>query len=176
MFQRKLLFKVVIVGDSGVGKSTMVQRLITGRFLPQKTTIGTDLASYYFEINKTKINLQLWDFAGEKKFRFFLPNYCRGAQGCLLCYDLTRYASFENLKEWYDIVVNNAKNPVFVLVGGKSDLTEDLRAVEPEQAEKYKSKYNITHFFETSSKTGINNKLIFETLALTIIEKNKIQV
>lgn len=175
MPQRKFLFKVVIVGDSGVGKSTMVQRLITGKFFPQKVTIGTDLASHSFEINKTKIKLQLWDFAGERKFRFFLPNYCRGAQGCLLCYDITRYTSFENLNEWYNIVKNNTKNPVFILVGGKSDLIEDLRAVGLEETEKYKNKYNMEHFFETSSKNGINNKLIFETLALSIIEKYKIQ-
>ena len=75
MTQRRMLFKVVIVGDGGVGKSTMVQRLTTGQFIPQKITIGTDLAIQSIQIdNKTTVNLQIWDFAGERRFRIFLPN------------------------------------------------------------------------------------------------------
>ncbi|MFX1238454.1 MAG: ADP-ribosylation factor-like protein, partial [Promethearchaeota archaeon] len=78
--REKFMFKVVVVGNGGVGKSTMIQRLITGKFLSQKITIGTDLASFRLDIedndgNTFKITLQLWDFAGEKRFRFFLPRY-----------------------------------------------------------------------------------------------------
>ncbi len=175
MTQRKLLFKVVIVGDGGVGKSTMVQRLTTGQYIPQKITIGTDLATKDVEIdNKLSVRLQIWDFAGERRFRLFLPNYSRGAVGCLLCYDITRRISFESLKEWYKIVNYNANNPVFILVGEKLDLADNQRSVSFDQAEEFKKKYNVEYFFETSSKNGKNNKTIFKTLTRSILEKKGI--
>ncbi|MFX1377495.1 MAG: Rab family GTPase [Promethearchaeota archaeon] len=172
MLTRKLLFKIVVVGDGGVGKSTMVQRLITGQFIPQKITIGTDLAIHRIKINKEiSTNLQIWDFAGERRFRIFLPNYSRGATGCLLCYDITRQSSFDNLEEWYQIVNNNADNPVFILVGEKADLGDIRRSVDHEQAEEFKAKYNIDYFVETSSKSGENNQKIFEILTRSILKK-----
>jgi len=172
MSNRKLIFKVVIVGDGGVGKSTMVQRLATGQFIPQKITIGTDLLIHRIKINrKISANLQIWDFAGERRFRIFLPNYSRGATGCLLCYDITRRSSFDNLEEWYQIVNNNADNPVFILVGEKADLADNRRSVEVDQAEEFKEKYNINYFIETSSKSGENNKKIFDLLTRIILKK-----
>ncbi|TFG06724.1 MAG: GTP-binding protein [Promethearchaeota archaeon] len=169
---RRLLFKVIVVGDGGVGKSTMIQRLVTGHFIPQKITIGTDLATYSIPVEKKgTVKLQIWDFAGENRFRFFLPNYARGAVGCVLCYDVTRYASYENLVEWYDIVKNNAANPVFVLVGCKLDLADEKRVVRHDEGVKFKEKYNLDYFFETSSKSGKNNHLIFKTLTEGILEK-----
>ena len=174
MSQRKLLFKVVIVGDGGIGKSTMVQRLLTGLFISQKITIGTDLATLDIEIDdSTIVKLQIWDFAGERRFRIFLPNYARGAVGCLLCYDITRRTSFESLPEWYGIVNNNTSNPVFILVGEKLDLADVRRSVDIEQAEEFREKYKISHFFETSSKSGVNNKEIFEMLTRLILERQK---
>jgi Ras-related protein Rab-11A len=175
MSQRKLLFKVVVVGDGGIGKSTMVQRLITGLFISQKITIGTDLATFDIEVNNsTSVRLQIWDFAGERRFRIFLPNYARGAVGCLLCYDITRRTSFESLTEWYDIVYNNTANSVFILVGEKLDLADVRRSIDIEQAEEFKEKYKISYFFETSSKSGENNKKIFETLTRLILERQNI--
>lgn len=170
MAARKLFIKSIVVGDGGVGKSTMIQRLITGKYIAQKITIGTDLATYDLEFDGKKVTLQIWDFAGEKRFRFFLPNYSRGAMGCLLCYDISRYTSFDNLKEWYEIVKENANDPVFVLVGGKNDL-EDRRVVSREDAEAFKEEYDLDYFFETSSKSGDNNKKIFRVLAEGILDK-----
>ncbi|MFW9902430.1 MAG: Rab family GTPase [Candidatus Thorarchaeota archaeon] len=172
MAQRKILFKIVVVGDGGVGKSTMVQRLTTGQFIPQKITIGTDLATYDVQIdNSFDVRLQIWDFAGERRFRLFLPNYSRGATGCLLCYDITRRTSFDSLEEWYNIVNNNADNPIFILVGEKLDLADIRRNVDYEDANEFKEKYNMDFFFETSSKSGENNKMIFETLTRLILRK-----
>ncbi|MHA1671380.1 MAG: GTP-binding protein [Promethearchaeota archaeon] len=167
-------FKIVVVGDGGTGKSTMIQRLITGKYIEQKITIGTDLASWNIEKNNLEIKLQIWDFAGEKRFRFFLPNYSRGAYGCLLCYDITRYTSFQNLQEWYDIVQDNASNPVFMLVGGKVDLADAKRTVTQEEAEKFQRDHNIPNYFETSSKSGHNNKEIFDTITNLILKKRNI--
>ncbi|MFX1356263.1 MAG: GTP-binding protein [Promethearchaeota archaeon] len=171
---RKYSFKIVVVGDGGVGKSTMIQRLITGQFIPMKITIGTDLATCRLNIDGVDVRLQIWDFAGEKRFRYFLPNYSRGAQGCLLCYDVTRYPSFQNLPEWYNVVKKNASNAIFVLVGGKVDLAETKRVVKMEEAEDFQKEFNIIKFFETSSKTGLNNNLIFETITREILSKKNL--
>jgi len=168
---RQLLFKVIVVGDGGVGKSTMVKRLTTGLFIPQKITIGTDLASIQIDMgDRGSAKLQIWDFAGEKRFRFFLPNYARGALGCVLCYDITRYQSIKSLTEWYKIVIENAANPVFALVGCKSDLAEK-RVIGFNTGKEFQEKYKIDYFFETSSKSGENNHLIFQTLTEGIVEK-----
>lgn len=171
---KKYIFKIVVVGDGGIGKSTMIQRLITGKYIEQKITIGTDLASWAIDTSDSVIKLQIWDFAGEKRFRFFLPNYSRGANGCLLCYDITRYTSFQNLQEWYDIIKENASNPVFVLVGGKADLSDSRRTVRVEEAEEFQKQYDIPYHFETSSKSGHNNKDIFETVTKLILKKRNI--
>jgi small GTP-binding protein len=173
MSTQKLLFKVVIVGDGGVGKSTMVQRLTTGQFIPQKITIGTDLATHDVKIDDTINRLQIWDFAGEKRFRIFLPNYAMGAKGCILCYDITRRSSFESLKEWYNIVNDNASNPVYILVGEKLDLADVRRSVEYEQGEEFKRNYKLDYFFETSSKSGENNINIFETITRLLLQKQR---
>ena len=172
--KRQFLFKIVVVGEGGVGKSTMIQRLITGHFVPMKITIGTDLLSWSTTREDTDIKLQIWDFAGEKRFRFFLPNYSRGAQGCLLCYDISRYTSFQNLQEWYDVVNDNTKDPIFLMVGGKADLSESRRTVKKEEAEEFKNEHNIPFLIETSSKTGENNNNIFETLVEAMLKKREL--
>jgi len=180
LFQReKFTLKIVVVGNGGVGKSTMIQRLITGKFIGQKITIGTDLASYRLDIededgNTYKVTLQLWDFAGEKRFRFFLPRYARGAQGCVLAYDITRYTSFEELTEWYKIVNDNASDPIYCLCGCKVDLASEKRTVQHSEGERFQKEYNIKNFYETSSKSGENNKLIFETLTRSILKAYKV--
>ncbi|MGV9173700.1 MAG: GTP-binding protein [Promethearchaeia archaeon] len=173
MSKESYFYKTIICGDGGVGKSTMVQRLVTGNFIPQKITIGTDLATYDINFDHKEVKLQIWDFAGEARFRFFLPNYARGAVGCLLCYDITQYKSYENLTEWLGIVRNNASNPVIILVGGKRDLADTKRAVNYQDGEKFKEEHNLEYFFETSSKSGHNNKVIFRTLAQEILEKKQ---
>jgi small GTP-binding protein len=170
---KKFLFKIVVVGDGGVGKSTMIQRLITGKYIAQKITIGTDLASYVVNLNDIEVRLQIWDFAGEKRFRFFLPNYSRGAHGCLLCYDLTRYSSFEHLSEWYNIVHDNS-NPVFILIGEKYDLANIKRAVSQNEAEEFQKEYDISYFYETSSKSGVNNEKVFQQLTEAILDRKNI--
>jgi len=172
--KRQFLFKILVVGDGGVGKSTMIQRLITGNFVPMKITIGTDLLTWSTERDDMDIKLQIWDFAGEKRFRFFLPNYSRGAQGCLLCYDISRYTSFQNLQEWFDIVTENTNDTIFLMVGGKADLSESRRTVQKEEAEDFKNEHNIPFLIETSSKTGDNNINVFETLVEAMLKKREL--
>jgi small GTP-binding protein len=172
-YSQKILYKIVVIGDGGIGKSTMIQRLITGNYIPMKITIGTDLFSYSTSFDDILVKLQIWDFAGEQRFRFFLPNYARGAHGCLLCYDITRFTSFDHLSEWYDIIRNNAPLAVVILVGEKLDLANIKRTVRKEDAQQFQEEHGISSFFETSSVSGYNNDIIFETLAKLILEKRK---
>ncbi|TFF85096.1 MAG: GTP-binding protein [Promethearchaeota archaeon] len=174
-YSRKLLFKVCIVGDGGVGKTTMVKRLLTGRYIEQKITIGTDLAKYTMNVGDNKIILQLWDFAGEKRFRFFLPNYSRGAKAVLLCYDIARRSTFNNLKEWYKIIDQNS-NPVFLLVGTKRDLADEKRVISREDAMEFQEKYDINLSYETSSKTGHNINKVFADLTNEVLKKKEIEL
>ena len=170
MLRRKFLFKICIVGDGGVGKSTMVKRLITGKYIEQKITIGADLSTYYTNVDNKDITMQLWDFAGERRFQFFLPNYSRGVRGCLICYDMSRRASFENLSRWYDII-DKKNNPIFVLVGCKSDLEDNKKVVGRKEAIEFQNKNNILVYYETSSKTGYNVKELFDKLAFEIFQQ-----
>jgi small GTP-binding protein len=162
---KRHFFKVLIVGDGGVGKTSLLHRFIFGEFLQMKMTVGTDIRAHSKDFDSgIKLELQLWDFAGEERFRIFLPSYCRGAKACLLCYDITRSFSFQNLVEWHKIVKDNANNPIFFLIGCKNDLERNFRAVEPERAKEFQNEYKINQFFETSSKSGYNNKEIFDSV------------
>ena len=171
-----IVYKVVIAGASGVGKTCLVHRFVDGT-MPESTkrTIGVDFslkkvkaqASDFIDdsdIEDQEVTLQLWDFAGEARFRFFLPSYCRGAKACLLCYDLTRLSSFNNLPEWYNIIKSNADNPIIILVGCKHDLDEKFRLIPTDRTRTFQREYEINHFYETSSKTGYNVAKIFESL------------
>ncbi|TXT67419.1 MAG: Small GTP-binding domain protein [Promethearchaeota archaeon] len=166
------LFKCVLMGDGGVGKSTMLQRLITGEFMPMKMTIGADFQNYTVSMDNKVVRLQIWDFSGQEHFRFFLGNYCQGASGVLLCYDITRFSTFKNIENWYDLAKENTDNPIFILIGEKNDL-EEYRSVSREAGESLKEDLGLKYFFETSSKSGINNKKIFEKLAEAILERKK---
>jgi small GTP-binding protein len=139
-----------------------------------KITIGTDLLTWSTTRDDIDIKLQIWDFAGEKRFRFFLPNYSRGAQGCILCFDISRYTSFQNLQEWFDIVKDNTNDIIFFLVGLKADLSDSRRTVQKEEAVKFKNEHNIPFLIETSSKTGVNNTDVFETLVEAMLKKREL--
>jgi len=173
---KSYFFKIIVVGDGGVGKTTMVKRLCFGKFIPQKITIGTDLAMYDLILNDTIYKLQLWDFAGEKRFRFFLPSYCRGADACIFVFDLTRYQSFPSLQEWYDIVTQNTENLATLLVGSKLDLAIDMRQITSEEAIEFQKAHNVDAYIETSSKSGENNRQVFEMITLKIVEKRQLQI
>jgi small GTP-binding protein len=169
------IFKIIIVGEGGVGKTTMIRRLCFGQYLPQKMTIGTDLSTYDLTVGNLKCKLQLWDFAGEKRFRFFLPSYCRGAVGCLFVFDLVRYSTFKKLEEWYEIIDKNTQDIISVLVGSKLDLAKERGAVNFEEVLEFQKTHNINSYLETSSKTGENNNELFELITRKIIEKKDLK-
>jgi small GTP-binding protein len=168
-------FKVCIFGDGGVGKTCLVNRYLTGLFTPDPTiTLGVDFHVKWIDLEGKKIFLQLWDFAGEDRFRFILPTYIIGASGCIFMYDITRYSTFRNLDDWIAVFkegVNRNKEEIpLIMVGGKLDL-ESVRTVPKEEVKEAGEKFNISESLVCSSKTGEKVEDIF--VKITRIMMNK---
>ena len=162
------------MGDGGVGKTTMVKRLCYGKFIPQKITIGTDLAMYDLTLNNTLYKLQLWDFAGEKRFRFFLPSYCRGADACIFVFDLTRPDTFNAINAWvyefedFQKVEGKEKGTIKILLGNKSDLMNE-RKVSMEESVNLANRFKM-RYFDTSALNGENVQKGFLNIANQLVK------
>ncbi len=166
------IFKVIVVGEGGVGKTTFINRYAINKFAKDtKITIGAGFYSFHLTKNANiTVKLQVWDFGGEKRFRFILPSYCQGAHGVIFAFDLTRASSLLNLSNWFDLVNANTNiSPVFVLIGTKEDKLDDAggEAVNDTQIDEFMKKYKLSSefFFRTSSKTGKNIQDVFTTLS-----------
>jgi len=170
-------FKLPIIGDGGVGKTTLTQRYLHGIFEEKYAlTIGMEFYIKKLEVDGNLTSLHIWDFAGEEKFRFLLPGIINGANGTLFMFDITRYNTFRNLKDW--LAVFNETNRNYgqkvetLLIGSKLDL-EQARTVSKAEAIDFAREYNFSEYIECSSKTGENVELIFETIARIILKKEK---
>jgi small GTP-binding protein len=170
-------FKVCIFGDGGVGKTTLTHRFLQGVFKETyKLTIGIDFYLKKLTIDEKKISLQIWDFAGEEKFRFLLPGAVTGAHGTIFMFDLTRYVTFNNLISWLKVFneVNEKEgvNIPTLLIGSKLDL-DGIRAVSDDEAHSFAKKNNFNDYIECSSKTGENVDYIFESISKIMIKNSK---
>jgi len=168
------LFKVVILGDSGVGKSNILSRITKDQFnQSSKSTIGVEFATKGFHTDGKYIKAQIWDTAGQEKFRAMTSAYYRGAVGALLVYDITRDETFQNLEVWYKELKEHADGELSVMmVGNKSDLVY-IRDVPTEKAQKYAQDNNMA-FMETSALDNSNIIAAFETI-MTEIYKNTVR-
>lgn len=152
------LFKTIVVGDGGVGKTALTIRFSKGIFTEDyKMTIGVDFNVKTISIDTDegviRCKLQVWDTGGEERFGAVRPMYYRGALGAILVFDLTNYASFEHLLKWIEEVRKNINIEIpLLLVGNKSDLT-DQRAVSIEEVNDFAKDFNL-RYIETSAKTG----------------------
>jgi Ras-related protein Rab-1A len=165
------LFKLLLIGDSGVGKSSMLLRFadneFTGNYI---STIGVDFKIRTIKQNDKIIKLQLWDTAGQERFRTITTSYYRGSHGILIIYDITDRVSFNNIKLWLNECENFAsKGVIKILVGAKCDLKEK-RKVSVEEATEFAENNNM-QFIETSSKDTINIDNAFIMLANEIKKK-----
>ncbi|GBF89863.1 hypothetical protein Rsub_02567 [Raphidocelis subcapitata] len=132
------LFKVVLIGDSGVGKSNLLSRFTRNEFcLESKSTIGVEFATRSIQVDGKTVKAQIWDTAGQERYRAITSAYYRGAVGALLVYDITKSVSFENVERWLKELRDHADaNIVIMLVGNKSDLRH-LRSVQTDDAQSY---------------------------------------
>ncbi|MHA1149090.1 MAG: Rab family GTPase [Promethearchaeota archaeon] len=170
---RELIFKLIAAGQGGVGKTTMLHRYIEDRFIfDTKMTIGVEILNKEFKHRGADISLQLWDFGGQERFRFFLDSFVMGANGAFLMFDLTRYESFKALDNWIDIVRKDNLTLPLVLLGSKYDLVESSHGVSvpEEEIKEFMEKNNIRSFLRISSKSGLNIDEAFGTLVDQIIE------
>ncbi len=145
------LFKIVLIGDSGVGKSNLLSRFTRNEFnLESKSTIGVEFATKSIQAEGKTIKAQIWDTAGQERYRAITSAYYRGAVGALLVYDISKHPTFENVERWLKELRDHAEaNIVVMLVGNKSDLRH-LRAVETDEAMAFSEQHNLA-FIETSA-------------------------
>jgi len=166
------LFKILIIGDSGVGKSALLVRFADDAYTESYiSTIGVDFKIRTIEIDGKTIKLQIWDTAGQEKFRTITASYYRGAHGIIVCYDITDAASFANVKNWLQEIDRYATGSVNkLLVGTKCDLASK-RVVDQSKAKELADSLGVS-FLETSAKNSINVEEAFVTMAGEIKKKN----
>lgn len=166
-----MIMKLLLVGDSGVGKSCLLLRFVEDKFNPSFiTTIGIDFKIRTIESKGKKVKLQVWDTAGQERFRTITTAYYRGAMGIVLIYDVTDARTFENVENWFETVTQHANEDAQIfLVGNKCD-DEENRQVSREQGQQLATRLGLS-FLEASAKTNENVDAIFYELAAFIQDK-----
>jgi len=159
-------FKIVLVGDSGVGKSNLLSRYARDEFDPtSRATVGVDYAKKQLEHDGKTIEAQVWDTAGQERHKALTTAFYRGAVGALLIYDISKRDSFENCEQWLrELRTHSDSSLVAMLVGNKCDLKRQQQ-VDVEDAKDF-AEDNGLAFIETSAQGGINVDLAFETIAI----------
>jgi len=166
------LYKVVLIGDSGVGKSNLLSRFTRNEFnLETKSTIGVEFATRSIQADTKTIKAQIWDTAGQERYRAITSAYYRGAVGALLVYDIAKNTTFKNVDRWLtELRENAATNIVIMLVGNKSDLRH-LREVPTETAKEYAEKNGLS-FIETSALDSTNVEIAFQNILTEIYHQS----
>lgn len=166
-----LTFKVIIIGNASVGKSSLIERGTKNIFTEDyNATIGFEYFSFYVKHDNKIIKLQVWDTCGQEIYQSLITNFYRNSSLAILVYAINDTKSFENLEDWLkDLRKESNPDAKIILIGNKVDL-ESEREISYEEAEKYAKDYNFSYFFETSAKTGFNAQKVFINAALTLYE------
>ena len=167
----EIMFKVVLVGDSFVGKTNIMSKYLKNEFHEDsKATVGVEFGSKQFNIEGHSIKAQIWDTAGQERYKAITSAYYKGAKGAFIVYDITRKNSFDSIDKWIsDVTAVADKKISIVLIGNKSDL-EDQRQVTKEQGEDKANKLEVA-FLETSAFSGENLEKAFELMMKEVYKK-----
>ncbi|MFX1366647.1 MAG: Rab family GTPase [Promethearchaeota archaeon] len=174
----KYIFKVVLIGAGGVGKTCIVRRLCYDTFtLDTQLTVGIDFYTYNLPIivdgEQSNVRLSIWDFGGQAHFKTLFDYYIKGASGIFLVFDLLKMQSLLDLDWWYDkLIENNMINQPKILIGTKLDLKEKLdklNAIDDSYIDEFIKKHGELDFIKTSSKDNINIRAIFKELVKKLL-------
>jgi len=164
------LFKLLIIGDSGVGKSSILLRFADNTFSANYiTTIGVDFKIRTITIKGQKIKLQIWDTAGQERFRTITSTYYRGTHGVIVVYDVTSADTFSNVKRWIHEIDTNCESVQKILVGNKVD-DPSRRAVAEREARHFADSLRI-NYFETSAKENLNVEQMFHCITESVLDE-----
>jgi Ras-related protein Rab-11A len=179
--QEDYKIKIIVVGDSGVGKTNLINRFASDKFdTNSKATIGVEFVYKTLKINKEVIKVEVWDTAGQERYRAITSSYYKGAKGAIIVYDITNEDSFNNVESWMNEVTKKGKTDMqFLLVGNKKDLINDRKVTEQKGIDKAKE-LNM-NLFEASAleKTNVNEafinliKIVYKDIARKEIEERK---
>ena len=162
-------YKIVLVGDSCVGKSSIVNKFVYNSFQKyQETTIGASFAAKNILIDDQKSRIQIWDTAGQERYKSLVPMYYKNASAALIVYDLTEKKTFDNAMIWFEEITKNTEKCLIALVGNKYDLENQI---DKKEIEEYVNKNNILHI-EVSAKNGLNIENLFTKIVKKIKKDN----
>ena len=170
MEKKKFLFKILITGDGGSGKTSLLRRYVEGKF-DESTILTVGVDFYIKELDfdsETDCTLQLWDFSGQVRFRHLLGNYIMGARAALLLIDLTKMPLMEDIVEWVNMVRAHDMVLPILLIGTKYDLKE-YRAVDDKYMLDIMSTFNMVGYIKTSAKIGRNIDKVFKINTVSIV-------
>jgi len=177
---KKYVYKILVAGQGGVGKTTLLTRIVTGKFVQNTAmTIGVEFHLLNLtlgnEDDKIQTVIQLWDFGGQERFRFMLDSYVAGARGALLLYDMTRLRTLDGLEEWVKIVRTHDPDLPILFVGTKLDRVEDI-TVSDDYAKEFLEPLNMFDHMKISSKDGTGVDQAFKKITRKVLEINGVYV
>jgi small GTP-binding protein len=175
--RKKFVFKIGVGGDGGTGKTTLLHRYISNRFVADTAmTIGIQIGLKTVNFGGVEATLCFWDFGGQERFRFLLPTYCSGAKGALLIFDLTNmHSTFGLENSWLPILRKEDLNLPVVLIGTKTDMVDpNFPCIEPGFGNDFVTSHHLHSYIETSSKTGDKVEDALRLLVKSIFDYNKI--
>ena len=168
-----VLFKIVLIGDSFVGKTNIMSKYLMNEFHEDsKATVGVEFGAKKFDIEGKSVKAQIWDTAGQERYKSITTTYYKGAKGALVVYDITRKETFDSVDRWISEVLNSGdKNMTMLLIGNKCDL-DNQRQVTKEQGEEKAKAFKVA-FLETSASSGENLDVAFEMIMKEVYSKCK---
>ena len=167
-------FKMIVIGDAGVGKSCLTNRAAKDKFLSDYSpTVGFEFLTFSTNIENKIIKLQIWDTCGQEVYRSLITNFYRNASLAMMVYAINSRESFFHINQWLkEVRLQSHPDVKIILIGNKSDL-ENERVVTTEEARKYKEENQILYFEETSAKSGLNTKEVFAEAARILYNEHK---